>query len=228
MDNVATPAMLGELLPAQVAAVEQIGDPEPAQLYPEEAARMAGAAAKRRLEFAAVRSCARAALAQLGLPPAAIMPGERGAPGWPAGVVGSMTHCDGYRAAALARATDVASIGIDAERHRPLPDGVGAMVIRDEEAAKIAELAGAEHENEICWDMVLFSAKESVYKAWFPLTRRWLDFGEASITFDPRSRVFTAQLLVPGPELAGRVISAFDGRWLVRDGFVLTAVVAMA
>ncbi len=218
--------MLGELLPGQVAVSEQFGDPEPAPLYPEEAARMAGAAAKRRLEFAAVRSCARAALAELGLPPAPIMPGERGAPGWPAGVVGSMTHCDGYRAAALARATDVASIGIDAEPHGPLPDGVGAMVIRDEEAAKIAELARAEP--EVHWDMVLFSAKESVYKAWFPLTRRWLDFAGASITFDPGSHAFTARLLVPGPELAGRVIGAFDGRWLVRDGLALTAVLVIA
>ncbi len=35
------------------------------------------------------------------------------------------------------------------------------------------------------WDRLLFSAKESVYKAWFPLTGRWLGFEEAAITINP-------------------------------------------
>ena len=56
--------------------------------------------------------------------PQPVLPGERGAPRWPAGVVGSMTHCAGYRAAALVRAADLASLGIDAEPHGPLPEGV--------------------------------------------------------------------------------------------------------
>lgn len=217
--------MLGELLPADVAVAEALGDPEPAPLYPEEQAVMAGAAAKRRSEFAAVRRCARAALGQLGLPPAPIVPGARGAPGWPAGVVGSMTHCRGYRAAALALAKDVASLGIDAEPHGPLPDGVARLVAREEEAAMLAELASAEP--ALHWDMVLFSAKESVYKAWFPLTGRWLDFAEASLDIDPAG-AFSARLLVPGPTLDGRALAAFDGRWLVRSELVLTCVVVPA
>jgi len=163
---------------------------------------------------------------QLGLPPAAILPGERGAPRWPDGVVGSMTHCDGYRAAAVARAGDVASIGIDAERRGPLPDGVRGLIARDEEVAKLDELASADP--RLPWDMVLFSAKESVYKAWFPLTLRWLDFAEASVTIDAGLGTFAARLLVPGPVVAGRTLSAFDGRWLARDGLVLTAIVVRA
>ena len=53
-----------------------------------------------------------------------------------------------------------------------------------------------------CWDRLLFCAKESVYKAWFPLAKRWLDFQDAAITVDPVRRTFTARLAGSGP--AGR------------------------
>jgi 4'-phosphopantetheinyl transferase EntD len=75
------------------------------------------------------------------------------------------------------------------------------------------------------WDRLIFSAKESVYKAWFPLTRRWLDFDEAAITLDPSSGTFSARLLVPPPFVGGRSLTGFDGRFLVQDGLVLTAIV---
>lgn len=80
---------------------------------------------------------------------------------------------------------------------------------------------------EVCWDRLVFSAKESVYKAWFPLTRRWLDFEEALLTLDPMNATFTAQLLVPGPVVDGRELTEFSGKWLVGSGFVVTAVVEM-
>jgi 4'-phosphopantetheinyl transferase EntD len=63
-----------------------------------------------------------------------------------------------------------------------------------------------------------------VYKAWFPLTERWLDFDEASIAVDPSAGTFSALLLVPGPILEGTRLTAFAGRWLVRDGLILTAI----
>jgi 4'-phosphopantetheinyl transferase EntD len=34
---------------------------------------------------------------------------------------------------------------------------------------------------EVYWDRVLFCIKESTYKAWFPLTHRWLGFEDASV-----------------------------------------------
>ena len=35
----------------------------------------------------------------------------------------------------------------------------------------------------IHWDKLLFSAKESVYKAWFPTHKTWLDFSDCEIAF---------------------------------------------
>ncbi|MBG0851061.1 4'-phosphopantetheinyl transferase superfamily protein [Streptomyces spinoverrucosus] len=221
--------MIEELLPDSVVSVEVHGDDgtEPAPLYPQEEAVVARAVAKRRREFALVRACARRAMEKLGVPPQAVLPGERGAPGWPAGLVGSMTHCEGYAAAALVRATDLASLGIDAEPHAPLPEGVLEAVALPSEQDRLRRLT-ARHPG-VHWERLLFSAKESVYKAWFPLTRKWLDFSEADIEFvvgpdgAPHGR-FHAELLVPGPLVGGRRIGSFDGRWTVQRGLVATSV----
>ena len=103
---------------------------------------VARAVDRRRAEFTTVRTCARIALGRLGLPPAPLLTGSKREPLWPAGVVGSITHCDGYRAAAVARASEVAAIGIDAEPHDPLPDGILDRVTLPAERAHLARPAG--------------------------------------------------------------------------------------
>lgn len=222
--------MIEELLPESVVAVEAHAD-DPlwqAPLYPEEEALVVRAVAKRRREFAAVRGCARRAMEKLGVPPQAVVSGERGAPLWPAGLAGSMTHCQDYCAAALVRATDLASLGIDAEPHGALPEGVGESVFLPAEIARLDLLAA--QSPAVHWDRLLFSAKESVYKAWFPLTRKWLDFSEADITLRADSAgepygTLSAELLVPGPLVGGHRLQTFEGRWVVRDGVLATSVV---
>jgi 4'-phosphopantetheinyl transferase EntD len=210
------------LLPAEAAVSEAFDDPAGVPLFPEEAALIAGAVDKRRREFTTVRYCARQAMAKLGFEPAPVLHGARGVPLWPTGVVGSMTHCQGYRAAVLGRTDDFVSIGVDAEEHAPLPDGVLDAIALPQERARIADLR--ESHPAVCWDRLLFSAKESVYKTWFPLTGRWLDFDEADIVLEPETSSFVAHLLVPGPQVAGCEIRAFHGRFLVENGFVLTAI----
>ncbi len=214
--------MIAEILPPPVAAVEAFDDPPGATLFPEEEAAMARAAARRRSEFTAGRACARAALAGLGLPATAIVPGQRGAPQWPPGVVGSITHCDGYRASAVAFARDVITLGLDAEPAGPLPGGVLDVVALAEERDRLPGLAAAAP--QVPWDRLLFCAKEAVYKAWFPLTGRWLGFEEAAITFAPDAGTFTARLLADGPAAGGRRLDRLSGRWLAQGGLVLAAI----
>jgi 4'-phosphopantetheinyl transferase EntD len=220
--------VIGELLPQTVVTVEAYGHEDvDAPLYPEEAALVARAVAKRRREFAVVRSCARRAMEKLSVPPQPILPGERGAPRWPAGLTGSMTHCDDYCAAALVRATDLASLGIDAETHGPLPEGVLPAVALPSEAERLRRLTA--QRPDVHWDRLLFSAKESVYKAWFPLTGKWLDFTEADIEISadpgaPPRGTFRATLLVPGPQVGDRRLGHFDGHWSADRGLVATAV----
>lgn len=205
--------VIEDLLPAGVAWAEGL---DPGELYPEEAEVVARAVPKRRLEFAAGRRCAREALAALGFPPLPLPRGEGGSPSWPPGVLGAITHCDGYAAAVAARTGTVPVLGIDAEPAGPLPHGVLNQVSLPPERSHLDTLSATDP--GICWDRLLFSAKESIYKAWFPLARRWLDFSEAEVTFDVGG-TFSARILIDGP------MPSCHGRWMVRDGLVLTAVV---
>ncbi|MEV7892062.1 4'-phosphopantetheinyl transferase family protein [Streptomyces sp. NPDC002817] len=192
-------------------------------LFPEEAALIANAVLLRQQEFTTGRICARRALSRLGLPPGPLLRNGRGAPLWPAGVVGSMTHCHGYRAVAVARNGSTVAIGIDAEPHGPLPEGVLEAISLPGERRAMATLT--QHNPGIAWDRLLFSAKESVFKAWYPMTEAELSFDEANIVINPADGTFTAQLLRPGPWVVGRPLTAFSGRWLTRTDLITTAVV---
>jgi 4'-phosphopantetheinyl transferase EntD len=214
--------MLDRIVPPGVAVVEAFSDDPQAVVYPDEQAAITKAVPKRQREFATARACARAALTRLGESPVSIPRGMRGEPQWQKGITGSITHCDGYRAAAVARLSDTASLGVDAELNEILPDGVLDLIALAEERDQLAVLA-VTHPG-ICWDRLLFSAKESVYKAWFPLTQRWLDFSEAHVTIEPVDGTFAARLRVPGPLVAGAPLNVLGGRWLVDRGLLATAI----
>ncbi|MBG0560383.1 4'-phosphopantetheinyl transferase family protein, partial [Actinoplanes aureus] len=175
--------MLDSLLPSPVVTAEAFADDEDEPCFPGEEDLIATAVMGRRREFVTARRCAREALARLGHPPVAIRPGPRREPLWPAGVAGSITHCKGYRGAAVARTEEVVSVGIDAEPHAPLPSRVLGVVTAPGDAEHLAELAHAEP--AVHWDRLLFSAKEAVYKAWYPLTGRWLGFTDANLAVGP-------------------------------------------
>ncbi|MFL6136228.1 MAG: 4'-phosphopantetheinyl transferase [Frankiaceae bacterium] len=220
--------MIEAILPAEVSSAEAFEDRPDEALFPEEEAVVSNAVDRRRREFTTGRACARQALAALGVPPAPLLPGARREPLWPAGVVGSITHCDGYRAAAVARDDDIASIGIDAEPNEPLPDGVLRIVSLPEERLWLERL-GTGAPGDACWDRLLFCLKESVFKAWYPLVQRELGFTEAMVEVDPAERTFAARLLVDGAALPdGRPLTGFTGRWLARDGLILTSIVVPA
>lgn len=210
---------LQALLPPTVVCVETTVDHD-VELYPQEQAAIARAVPRRRAEFTTARWCVRQALHRLGQPAAAVVPQERGAPGWPPSVVGSITHCTGIRAAALALRTSVLSVGIDAEPNEPLPAGVYEAVSCARERADRARLA----QSGVAWDRLLFSAKESVYKAWYPIAHRSLDFTDAVVRIDPGG-TFEARLLVAPARIHGTAVSGFSGRWAAVGGFLVTGVV---
>ncbi len=214
--------MIEAILPKAVAVAEAFADETGASLFPEEEQIVGRAVEKRRREFATGRACAHRALERLGVAAGPIASGERGEPRWPEGVVGSITHCDGYRACAVASSAELLTIGIDAEPHEPLPAGLIGDIARPEERTWLGELTRTAP--TVHWDRLLFSAKESVYKAWFPLAQRWLGFEDATLMVDPERREFTAKLLVPGPVVAAGEVSGFAGRWLIADGLVVTAI----
>jgi len=216
--------LISTVVPDSVAAAELYVDPPDLEPLPDEEPLIARSVAKRRNEFVTVRHCARLALSELGVPPTPILKGDKGEPCWPDGVVGSLTHCEGFRAAVVGRTSQVRSVGIDAEPHGVLPNGVLDAVSLPEERRALAAMSDALH-----WDRILFCAKEATYKAWYPLTRRWLGFEDAHIVFDVDSDGvsggFVSRTLIDPTALSGPPVTELCGRWSVRDGLALTAIV---
>jgi len=221
--------MIADILPDGAVTAESFGPPGDPGLFPAEAAAIATADPVRRSEFAAGRAVARAALARLHAAAGPILPGPAGEPRWPDGVVGSITHCAGYRACAVAWARDTGAIGIDAEPCLALADGLLTAVAGDAERAWLAERNAAGP--GIPWDRVLFSAKESVYKAWYART------GERPGLLGMTVRICAAGTFAadvprgsaapasphPGASAAEPPVAA-QGRWLVSRGLIVTAV----
>jgi 4'-phosphopantetheinyl transferase EntD len=212
-----------DLLPATVAVAVAGPDDWAGELLAAELACLGErAVASRRRDFTAGRVCARRAMAGLGLPPAAVPAAADRAPVWPAGLVGAITHTQGYCAAAVARRADVRSVGMDAEQHRELNAGVRRLVLLPEEEESCARLPTG-----VSWPVVLFSIKETVYKVWHPVVGSWLDFHDAHVELDPDAGRFTARI-APARVDAAAVAdppSTVTGRFALADGLVRTAAV---
>jgi 4'-phosphopantetheinyl transferase EntD len=148
--------------------------------------------------------------------------GSDRAPHWPTGTVGAITHTKGYAAAAVGPGIAYASIGIDAEPNLPLPAVVAGKVLQPAERRWLARTGDRDG---VCWDRLLFCAKESVYKAWAPLTgSAWLGFLDATVTVLPDEGRFRAVLHVPPPLVDGVPRAGFTGRFLVLPDLLLTAI----
>jgi 4'-phosphopantetheinyl transferase EntD len=200
------------------ACVEMFSDVALSTMFAIEAAAVAHAETERQREFATVRHCARTALGKIGLPGIPILPDADGVPRWPRGVVGSLTHCAGYRAAIVSRSSDVRGIGIDAEPHDPLPVEVRTFILRDEELQQWSELRQTRPDRN--WERIFFCAKEAAYKVWFPLTRRWLDFPDLVVGLSADGG-FEAQVLRPEAACGDSDLTRLRGRWEVRGDLVV-------
>ncbi|HET9648211.1 MAG TPA: 4'-phosphopantetheinyl transferase superfamily protein [Microlunatus sp.] len=211
--------MLSGQLPDDVAVVETTNDSDLTVLFPEERWLVAASSPARQREFATGRHCARRAFGLLGWPPMPVLRDGRRNPQWPSGLVGSITHCPGYCAAAVAQRTDYDAIGIDAEPNASLASRVLNSIASREEQDHLWALARA-HPG-VSWDRAIFSAKESVYKAWYQLDQRWHDFHDVTIRFDPGTQTYTSVA-------RGWLWAPVTGSFSVQDGLILSSAVVRA
>jgi 4'-phosphopantetheinyl transferase EntD len=213
--------MMRAILPDSVMVVEGPTRLADARLLPQEAAALGRVSATRLAEFTASRTYARQALAGMGLPLMPILSGPQRQPLWPSGIVGSITHCADYCAVAVARETAFCAIGIDAEPDEPLPNEVLKYVALGPERDFVSDPRHA----AVHWDRLLFSAKESIFKAWFQATGQWLDFMHACVTIDCASRQFHARIYPTASITRNDLKSELTGRYMIGDGRMLTALV---
>ncbi len=147
-------------------------------LGPAEAALVARAAAKRRVEFASARRLARAALAHFGLGRVEIPSAEDRAPIWPEGFSGSLSHSDTRAFAAVGRRDRVGTIGVDAEDRRELPRELWDRILVPQELDQLSTWPPDE-QGRIA--LVVFSLKEAFYKAQYPRSSTFMDFPDVRV-----------------------------------------------
>jgi 4'-phosphopantetheinyl transferase EntD len=151
---------------------------------------IAGAVPKRRKEFQAGRAYARKALTVLAKAPEPILRDFGRAPIWPSGFVGSISHTAELCGAVVAKDSDVTTIGLDLENARDLEPEIIPMVCNGQELARAAFVLNLPFGQAA---MALFSIKESVYKAYWPVAGEFLDFMDVEINVT-RPGNFTASV----------------------------------
>ncbi len=153
-------------------------DPLP-ELPAEEAAYVHERAIEsRRRDFAVGRAAAHQALGLLGADRGPILRGDLGEPLWPPGVVGSITHAAGHIAVAVAQEAECGGIGLDLEHlDRYFPELI-AHIAFDEERSRLLDLDETDRPRAA---IELFSAKEALYKAFYPRVGDFFGFSSARI-----------------------------------------------
>lgn len=209
--------MLDALVPDGVVVVVAAPEMWHAPLTSAEARSLDTSSDRRRREFQAGRAAAREALARCGIEGHDLTRTNR-APRWPAGVVGAITHTGDYCAAAVAPATAYAGLGIDAERHtRTMTAGVRDRICTPDELTAASAVPHAEH--------IIFSTKESYFKAYYPHTGHWIGFDDATVSIDPAQGTVHIELVSPtAPRPPG--LTSVAGRYVIDGDLVLTALAA--
>lgn len=213
--------MFKGLLPSSVAVCHATPEMWETKVKPDEEARIVKAVDKRKREFRAGRHAARHALDQLNTnfdhSVTCILPGEKRQPLWPENIVGAITHSANQCYAAVALKSEIKSLGIDVEQAIPLQANLLKMICTQEEQNWLSTLSDG-----LYWAKLIFSAKESIYKTYFPLCETYLDFLEATLEIDRANQSFKATILVDICEKLGT--QNLEGRYSITDDFFYTAV----
>jgi len=145
---------------------------------------LAAATDTRKAEFLAGRIAAKYALTELGLIPDTIGIGKHRNPLWPHSVLGSISHHRGNVICLMMRrpvngALKIA-LGIDVESMMSLDDVIrlGASIYSADERA----LATQYFPNETLSLTLIFSAKEALFKALYPLVGSYFDFLDVRVS----------------------------------------------
>ena len=211
-----------DLVPEGMAVAVLRGRADPASLLPAEAEQIRGCAEKRILDFAAGRACARRAMREFGHGATALPTGADRRPRWPAGLIGCISHTQGYCMAAAAQRSRFAAIGLDVEQLGEVEEEIWPQICTRRDSAWLAALP---EPRRPAMASLLFSAKEALYKLQFEITGAWLGFEEAelaAISDHGSGGALTLRLLQPAAirRLGG---SLLGGRYRFESDRVMTA-----
>ena len=155
---------------------------------------LADATPARRFEFLAGRACVAEAMRRVGHPGSVLPRRANGAPVWPAGMTGSITHTIGFVSAAVAPTDTAEAIGIDSEEILSAERaGRVATIFASAQEIDTVRAAGLDEQAAIT---LIFSAKEAVFKCLHAAVRRVFDFHDVRVAaLSGERRRFTAQVV---------------------------------
>lgn len=136
------------------------------------------ARAKRKNEFYSGRWCAAQCLINKNEDKLAVQIGADRAPIWPVGVVGSISHSDQQAAALIDHTQHCLGIGLDiqANSSQALANDLKTTILHPLEITRFNHQYNAQ-----LFDLI-FSAKESLYKALYPRCTIFFDHQDAEVT----------------------------------------------
>ncbi|MCU7872719.1 MAG: 4'-phosphopantetheinyl transferase superfamily protein [Candidatus Thiodiazotropha sp. (ex Lucinoma borealis)] len=206
---------LSSLFPPDVVIVKASNEMWSTPLCREEEQLIEGAVEKRQREFRAGRNAAHAALSQLNAPPGPLLRGEKRQPTWPAGFLGSISHCRERCVAVCTKKGELLSLGIDVEPLSPLSKGIARYIDTPEETQ-------FKLQHETLPARLIFSAKESLYKCYYPLIGHYFGFQSVTLNFDLSRQRFqftpTSACKIHFPENL-----IFHGRYQIADHHLYTS-----
>jgi enterobactin synthetase component D len=178
---------------------------------------------KRKAEYLAGRIAAKYALDNAGYSSHEVTSGAYRQPLWPKGLIGSISHSDRQAIAAVMPVNHVLyqGIGIDIEAVMApaLADDVKQQILSAEELATVSQI-GVSFELALT---IVFSAKESLFKAVFNDIQSYMEFSDASLIQLDRNGGF--MLILTNAAFSQRVATRrFHGRYFVRNNEIMTVV----
>jgi 4'-phosphopantetheinyl transferase EntD len=180
-DPLLKPAIEAVLVPGVWADYRLIENGDECALLPEELVAFSASAIKVRRASGAARIIARELLLQFGIAKGPIAKSASGMPVWPVGIVGSLAHDPEVSIAAVALRRNYLSLGIDIEPAAALDSELLDIVATARERQMIAEhpLQGR----------LLFSIKEAVYKAVYPLDGAFLEHHDVEVCLASKTAI---------------------------------------
>jgi len=184
--------LVSSLFSEDVLSAEAIPEIRRLDIYDEEWNCVANAVEKRQAEFCAVRICARRLLECLGIDNFPLLPNRDRSPRWPEGIIGSISHTQGYCAVVATRSGRLVGLGLDVEQDDPLKSELIRLICTDRERRWL----DAQPANErYRLAKLIFCAKESAYKCQYPITETFVDLRQAELYLDLDSKRFRAVIV---------------------------------
>jgi enterobactin synthetase component D len=145
---------------------------------------------KKKTEFFLGRAAVGYALRELG-EYGHVLRGGDGAPIWPDGISGSITHCWPWAAALVVRSRRPLAVGIDLENLEKVARSDISNVICTPAELDWLRQGFSFHERL----GMIFSAKEAVYKGIYPWCKQYIDFQDVELSWLPDRQSFGVSLL---------------------------------